>query len=92
MILGGVLGEQAGLDFEAKSGFILFPLLVHTLDLTVSTIGVFFVRTKPGLPTLKEGYGELEDPLDILKRGYYVSLGLAIVGLFYICRTFLNVP
>ena len=92
MILGGVLGEHAGLDFEAKSGFILFPLLVHTLDLTVSTIGVFFVKTKPGLPTLKENYGELEDPLDILKRGYYVSLGLAIVGLFYICRTFLNVP
>ena len=92
MILGGVLGESAGLDFETKSGFILFPLLVHTLDLTVSTIGVFFVHTKPGLPSLKPGYGELEDPLDILKRGYYVSLGLAIVGLFYICRTFLNVP
>ena len=91
MILGGVLGEQAGMDFEVKSGFILFPLLVHTLDLMVSTIGVLFVKTKPGLPSLKPSYGELEDPLDILKRGYYVSLGLAIVGLFYICKTFLHV-
>ena len=91
MILGGVLAEKAGMDFETKSGFILFPLLVHTLDLLVSTIGVFFVSTKPGLPSLKKDYGELEDPLDILKRGYYVSLGLAIIGLFYICKTFLYV-
>lgn len=92
MILGGVMAEKAGLDFEYKAGFILFPLLVHTLDLMVSTIGVFFVKTKPGLPSLKPDYGELEDPLDILKRGYYVSLGLALVGLFYICKTFLFVP
>lgn len=92
MILGGVLAEKAGFDFDTKSGFILFPLLVHSLDLIVSTIGVYFVHTKPGLPNLKPDYGELEDPLDILKRGYYVSLGLAVIGLFYICKTFLYVP
>jgi len=80
------------LTFEYKSGFILFPLCVHSLDLVVSTIGVFFVKTKPGLPSLKPDYGVLEDPLDILKRGYYVSLLLAIVGLFFICKTFLFVP
>ena len=89
MILGGYLGEAGGLTFEEKSGYVLFPLLVHTLDLFVSTIGVFFVKTKPGLPSLKPDYGVLEDPLDILKRGYYVSLMLAIVGLFFICKTFL---
>ena len=87
MILGGVLGEKAGLDFEYKSGFILFPLLVHSLDLIVSTIGVLSVQTKPGLPNLKSDYGQLEDPLDILKRGYYISLSLAIVGLFFICSS-----
>ena len=32
MILGGVMAEHAGLDFETKSGFILFPLVVHSLD------------------------------------------------------------
>ena len=93
MILGGVLSEKAGFTFEQKSGFILFPLLVHSLDLIVSTIGIFFVKTKPGLPNLKgNNSGELEDPLDILKRGYYVSLGLAICGLYVICATCLNVP
>jgi len=64
---------------------------VHSLDLIVSTIGIFFVKTKPGNPALKNDYGELEDPLLILKRGYYVSLGLALVGLFFICQTFLSV-
>lgn len=89
MILGGAMAEAAGLDFETKSGFILFPLLVHCLDLTVSTIGVYFVRTKPGLPHHRHDYGELEDPLNVLKRGYYVSLVLSIFGLFLICKNFL---
>lgn len=92
MILGGVLGEKAGFNFEYKSGFILFPLLIHSLDLIVSTIGVLLVQTKPGLPNLKSDYGNLEDPLEILKRGYYISLSLAIIGLFFICKTFLYVP
>lgn len=70
----------------------MFPLCVHTLDLIVSTIGVYFVKTKPGLPTLKENYGELEDPLDIIKRGFYISLFLAMIGLYFICFNFLNVP
>ena len=92
MILGGSLAEHAGLDFETKSGFILFPLVVHTLDLIVSSIGIFFVYTKQGLPHYRHDYGELEDPLNILKRGYYVSLALALVGLYAICRIFLYIP
>lgn len=43
MILGGAMAESADLDFNTKSGFILFPLVVHSLDLLVSTIAVFFV-------------------------------------------------
>ena len=92
MIIGGAMANAAGLDFETKSGFILFPLMVHSLDLTVSTIAVFFVHTKPGHPSTNSNYGPLEDPLNVLKRGYYVSLILALLGLFWICRTFLNVP
>ncbi len=86
MILGGVMANQANLDYETKSGFILFPLIVHSLDLIVSTIAVFFVKTATGIK------GELEDPLNIMKRGYYVSLLLALMGFFYICKTFLNIP
>jgi Na+/H+-translocating membrane pyrophosphatase len=92
MILGGVMADHADLDFETKSGFILFPLVVHSLDLIVSTIAIFLVRTKPGLPSLQRDYGELEDPLDVMKRGYYISLILALMGLFYICKNFLYIP
>lgn len=92
MILGGALADAGNFDPEVKAGFILFPMLVHSLDLAVSTVGVFFVKTKPGMPGKTPGYGELEDPLDVLKRGYYVSLILALIGLFYICKNFLYVP
>ena len=85
------MANHAGLGFEIKSGFILFPLMVHCLDLIVSTIAVYFVKTKPGHPQTDKGYGEPEDPLYVLKRGYYVSLVLAMVGLFIICRSFLYV-
>ena len=92
MILGGAMASHANLDFETKAGFILFPLLVHSLDLLVSTIAVFFVSTKKGHPSRDSQYGQLEDPIVILKRGYYVSLLLALLGLFWICRNFLYIP
>lgn len=65
---------------------------MHTLDLVVSTIAVFFVKTKPGLPQYQHNYGDLEDPLSVMKRGYMVSLGLALVGLYIICSQFLFIP
>lgn len=92
MILGGAMASHAGLDYETKSGFILFPLLVHSLDLLVSTISVFFVKTKEGHPSKDSSYGPLEDPIIILTRGYYVSLLLALLGLFWICKNFLHIP
>jgi len=46
----------------------------------------------PGMQGRTAGYGEVEDPLDVMKRGYYVSLILALFGLFYICKNFLNPP
>jgi len=38
---------------------------------------------------------ELEDPLAIMKRGYYISITLAGVAFFFVCKYFLytaNVP
>lgn len=92
MILGGAMAEHAQLDFSTKSGFILFPLVVHSLDLIVSTISVFLVRTKPGVPHYTRDYGEIEDPLDVMKKGYYASLVLALIGLYFICNSFLFIP
>lgn len=91
MILGGYLANHGKLTFDEKSGFILFPLMVHSLDLFVSSIAIFFVKTKPGHPHRDSTYGPFENPLNVLKRGYYLSLVLAMAGLFFICRTFLYI-
>lgn len=90
MILGGTLADEAELSDTVKASFILFPLCVHSLDLIVSTISVFFVKTTKGLPKLNN-MSKLEDPIYIMKRAYYVSLVLAVIGLFFICRTFLYI-
>ena len=90
MILGGTLAEEANLSATMKAGFILFPLCVHSLDLIVSTISVFFVGTTKGLPEISK-MDRLEDPILIMKRAYYISCVLAVIGLFFICWNFLYI-
>lgn len=90
MIIGGTLADEASLGPSVKAGFILFPLCIHSLDLIVSTISCFFVTTTKGLPD-KTKMSKLEDPITVMKRAYYVSIALATIGLFFICRNFLNI-
>eukprot|EP00357_Protocruzia_adherens_P016193 CAMPEP_0115031626 /NCGR_PEP_ID=MMETSP0216-20121206/38652_1 /TAXON_ID=223996 /ORGANISM="Protocruzia adherens, Strain Boccale" /LENGTH=752 /DNA_ID=CAMNT_0002409325 /DNA_START=192 /DNA_END=2450 /DNA_ORIENTATION=+ len=85
MILGGALAEEVSMPNDEAAGFILFPLAIHCLDLVVSTIGVMVVKTKPGLPELDSNYGELEDPLDVLKKGYRLSMFLGCIGFIAVC-------
>jgi len=90
MILGSTMSEKIFSNSnELSSGLIIFPLIVHCLDLTVSCIGATFVSTKKGLPSDGQ-YGELEDPLFIMKKGYYVSFILGSIGIFGITYYFLN--
>ena len=83
MILGGTMAKQANLP--SASGFILFPLVIHTLDLVVSAIGLMSVaeRPPPGTPIT-------EDPYAVLKGGYAVAIGASIVGFFGACRFMLT--
>src|ERR1700761_8745402 len=48
---------------------ILFPLIVHSINLVASFVGVLVVRSR-----------EDQDPMDALNRGYYVTTLLALVG------------
>merc|ERR1719356_711047 len=70
MILGGTMAKQSGV--KDAPGFILFPLVVHTLDLVVSAAGIMSVSLKPT--------GRAEDPYTVMKGGYTVSIGLAMAG------------
>ena len=66
MILGTALYPVFGIKG------ILFPLIVHAINLVASFIGVLVVHSR-----------EDQDPMDALNRGYYVTTLLALVGL---CR------
>jgi Na+/H+-translocating membrane pyrophosphatase len=94
MILGCSLSEKIYTTStgDTKAGFILFPLVIHCLDLFVSIVGARFVRTKSGLPIGGSDYQSIEDPLTVMKRGYNVSIFLGFIGIFIISYILLNVP
>jgi K(+)-stimulated pyrophosphate-energized sodium pump len=66
MILG-VLAYMA----TKNVAWILFPLCVRGFGMIASMIGLFFVRAKEG-----------ENAMNALNRGYFVSIGLSVIGLF----------
>src|SRR6185312_1052511 len=63
MILGAALYPVFGVKG------ILFPLMVHAINLIASTIGVAIVKTN-----------DTEDPMSALNRGFYVTSFLALLG------------
>lgn len=85
MILGGSMAKQA--DLPSAAGFILFPLVVHTLDLVVSAIGILSVSPKP-----PAGAPPMEDPYAVMKGGYAVSISASVVGFLCACRFMLSAP
>ncbi|KAK4742794.1 hypothetical protein SAY87_000795 [Trapa incisa] len=73
MILGGTMAQKC--KIEDPSGFVLFPLVVHSFDLVVSTIGVLSIRGKRD----SGAKGPVEDPMTILQKGYSVTIVLAVI-------------
>ena len=63
MILGAALYPVFGLKG------ILFPLIVHAINIVSSIVGVSSVHSK-----------ETDDPMHILNRGFYITSGLALIG------------
>jgi K(+)-stimulated pyrophosphate-energized sodium pump len=50
--------------------WILFPLCVRGFGMIASMIGLFFVKAK-----------EEENAMDALNRGYFIAIGLSVIGL-----------
>lgn len=93
MVLGGQFATQAGV--EDTTGFVMFPLVIHAFDLVLSGLGVITVNTRGGL---HEFFGRpvsqmtgYEDPLVILKRGYSISIVLALIFFTIAARCMLHV-
>jgi len=87
MILGGSMARKVGLPETTTTGFIVFPLVVHALDCFVSAVGILSVTDKGVRDDNKT-----EDPYQVLKRGYHVSLGLSVLTFFLATRCLLAVP
>ncbi|KAG2619825.1 pyrophosphate-energized membrane proton pump 3-like [Panicum virgatum] len=73
MILGGTMAQRC--KIEDPSGFILFPLVVHSFDLVVSSVGILSIRgtRDPGL------ISPIEDPMSIMQKGYSITIMLAVL-------------
>jgi K(+)-stimulated pyrophosphate-energized sodium pump len=59
--------------------WILFPLVVRGFGLIASVIGIFLVRGN-----------EKRDPMGSLNSGYYVTIALSIVGMYFVTNQMLN--
>ncbi|KAK1289485.1 Pyrophosphate-energized membrane proton pump 3 [Acorus calamus] len=74
MILGGTMAQRC--KIEDPSGFILFPLVVHSFDLVVSSIGILSIQGSrdSGVKV------PVEDPMAILQKGYSVTIFFAVLA------------
>lgn len=63
MILGSTLAQEAKLGDPTP--FMFFPLVVHAMDIVVSSLGILYVGSSSSL--------QHKDPMTILKGGYYVT-------------------
>jgi len=84
MILGSTLADEADMDQDTATRFVFFPLIVHAMDIIVSTAGIYFVGVT------KETADA--DPMKALSRGYRVALGSSVVGFYIITHWLLRHP
>ncbi len=75
MILGAALYPVFGIKG------ILFPLIVHAINLIASMVGVAVVKTR-----------EDEDPMHALNRGFYITAAVAFAGFAGAVYLMLNGP
>lgn len=70
-----MLNKPVFFSYADPSGFILFPLVVHSFDLVVSSIGILSIRGTRDSGIVVPA----EDPMAILQKGYSVTIILAVL-------------
>ena len=84
MILGSTLADEAGMNHNHAAKFVFFPLVVHAMDIVVSSVGIAFVgMTRDSADS---------DPMKALQRGYRVAMLLSVVGFYLITNWLLASP
>ena len=78
MILGATVVKRSDMSLIEAKGFVLFPLVVHAMDCFASAIGILSISDVE--PRHKH------EPYSVLKKGYNVTLAIAIAGFGFACR------
>ena len=84
MILGSSLSNESKMDPSVATKFLFFPLIVHAMDIIVSSIGIAFVSITRDTADV--------NPMKALSRGYRVALLLSVVGFYGITSWLLEDP
>ncbi len=79
MILGATLANEHGVD--SPISYMLFPLVVHCMDILVSSVGILTVYVK----------SSTEPPMAALTRAYRITAALAVIGFMICVRVMLHV-
>ena len=84
MILGSTLADEAKMGHTHATKFVFFPLVVHAMDILVSSLGIAFVGlTRDAADS---------DPMKQLQKGYRVALGSSVFGFYVITNWLLEFP
>ena len=86
MILGGTVASKARVP---GVGFTMFPLVVHAMDLVVSSVGFLSVLSRKPAST-SDNPTSMGSPLAVLKRGFAVSGILSFISFAISCRWLLH--
>mmetsp|Transcript_11573 Transcript_11573/g.21008 ORF Transcript_11573/g.21008 Transcript_11573/m.21008 type:complete len:539 (+) Transcript_11573:588-2204(+) len=84
MILGSTLATESGMKHRNAAKFLFFPLVVHAMDIIVSSIGIAFVGI-----SRKRADG---NPIKQMQKGYRIALSLSIIGFYVITKWLLEDP
>lgn len=84
MILGSTVVNEAGLEGSQIIKILFFPLIVHAMDIIVSSIGI---------ATVNVGRNGVDDsnPMVQLQKGYRVAMALAVTGFYFITWWLLDI-
>ena len=84
MILGSTLSTESGMNAHAATKFLFFPLVVHAMDIIVSSVGIAFVGvTRDSADS---------NPMRQLQKGYMIAIALSILGFYMITSWLLEDP
>jgi H(+)-translocating pyrophosphatase len=84
MILGSTLSTESGMSSSVATKFLFFPLVVHAMDIIVSSVGIAYVGVSK--------HSADGNPMKQLQKGYLISIFLSVIGFYIITAWLLEDP